>query len=315
MDSKKILEMYVKMQRVRLFEEKADQLFIKGKLPGSIHTSIGQEAAAVGVWAALRKDDYLIGSHRAHGLCVVKDMDPKRMFAELMGKKAGFCKGKGGSMHLMEAARGVLGANAIVGQQMPIAAGVGFAIQMKKRDQICACFFGDGASNTGAFHEALNIAAVWKLPVLFVCENNLYALSASFSQTTSVRDVAERAKAYSIPGAVVDGMDVLQVYETALPAVERVRRGEGPALIECKTYRFLGHSRGDPPYGPYRTKEELESWKKRDPIKKLEVELKLSPGEVERIRNEILAEYEEAVRFAEASPYPNVEEYAEDLYA
>jgi TPP-dependent pyruvate/acetoin dehydrogenase alpha subunit len=313
-DRDKMMEMYVQMVRIRLFEEKIDQLFMKGVLPGSVHTSIGQEAVAVGICQALQEDDLVIGGHRSHGLCVLKKMDPKKMFAELMGKKTGSCKGKGGSMHLMDASKGMLGANAVVGQQMPIAAGVGLALQLKNRKQICACFFGDGASNSGAFHEALNFAAIWKLPVLFVCENNLYALSASCLETTSVKDIADRSKGYGIPGFVVDGMDALAVYEAAVPAVERVRRGDGPALVEAKTYRFLGHSRGDPPYGPYRTKEELESWKKRDSIKRMAATLGLPAGEVDRIRKEIAEEYEAAVRYAEESPYPELEAYAEDIY-
>lgn len=313
-DEKKLREWHQKMLRIRFFEEKADQLFMKGLLPGTIHTSVGQEAVAVGVCEALREDDLIVGHHRCHGLCILRGVEVRKMFAELMGKKTGVCKGKAGSMHILDVSKGMLGANGVVGQQMPIAAGVGLAIKMKKSDRVCACFFGDGASNSGAFHEALNFASIWKLPVVFVCENNLYALSASFYNMTSVKDIAERAKGYSMPGVIVDGMDPLEVYKHVLAAVERARKNEGPTLIECKTYRFLGHSRADPPYGPYRTKEEWESWKRRDPIKRLEGELNLSKGEVEKIEKMILQEYEEAIEFGLNSPYPEKESALEDIY-
>lgn len=314
LDNEKLSEMYELMLRIRLFEERANQLFLKGLLPGSIHTSIGQEAVAVGVCEALREEDIVIGSHRSHGLCVAKGMEIEKMFAELLGKKNGICRGKAGSMHIMDASRGMLGATGIVGAQMPIAAGIGLAIKMKKTGQVCACFFGDGASNTGAFHEALNFAAIWKLPVVFVCENNLYALSGSFLKTTSVKDIAERGKAYDIPGVLVDGMDVTAVYESAIPAIKRARDGKGPTLVECKTYRFLGHSRADPRYGPYRTKDEWESWKERDPLRMLERALHLSRNDIEGLESRISSEYDEAIEFAKASPYPDVESCLEDIH-
>lgn len=313
-EEKKLREWHEKMLRIRLFEEKADQLFMKGLLPGTIHTSVGQEAVAMGVCEALREDDLIVGHHRCHGLCILRGVEVKRMFAELMGKRTGVCKGKSGSMHILDISKGMLGANGVVGQQMPIAAGVGLAIKMKKSDRVCACFFGDGASNSGAFHEALNFASIWELPVVFVCENNLYALSASFYKTTSVKDIAERAKGYSMPGVIVDGMDPREVYTHVLSAVDRARKNEGPTLIECKTYRFLGHSRADPPYGPYRTKEEWESWKRRDPIKRLEAELNLSKEEVEKIEKMILEEYGDAIEFGLKSPYPGEESALEDIY-
>ena len=305
----------IHMLRVRMFEEKIDELYLQGKLPGSIHTSIGQEAVSVGVLNAMRDDDLAIGSHRCHGYWVIKGMDVKGMFAELYGKRTGACKGKAGSMHLIDVTKGVMGAIGIVGQQMPMAAGIGLALKMKRSDRICLCFFGDGASNTGVFHEALNVASLWKLPVIFVCENNGYAVSVPVHCSTSVKDIAQSGQSYNIPGETVDGMDVLAVYPVAKKAAERARRGEGPSLIECKTYRFLGHSRGDPPYGPYRTKEELESWKQKDPIKKLVIDLNLSEDELSRMRKEISEEYERAVRFAEESPYPDGPEALEDIFA
>jgi len=304
----------IHMLRVRMFEEKIDELYLQGKLPGSIHTSIGQEAVSVGVLNAMREDDLAIGSHRCHGYWVIKGMDVKGMFAELYGKRTGACKGKAGSMHLIDVTKGVMGAIGIVGQQMPMAAGIGLALKMNGSDRICLCFFGDGASNTGVFHEALNVASLWKLPVIFVCENNGYAVSVPVHRSTSVRDIAQRGQSYNIPGEVVDGMDVLAVYPVAKKAVERARGGEGPSLIECKTYRFLGHSRGDPPYGPYRTKEELESWKEKDPIKKLIADLAIPEDEAARIRKQISEEYEAAVRFAEESPYPASHEALEDIF-
>ena len=304
----------VHMLRVRMFEEKIDELYLQGKLPGSIHTSIGQEAVSVGVLNAMREDDLAIGSHRCHGYWVIKGMDVKGMFAELYGKRTGSCKGKAGSMHLIDVTKGVMGAIGIVGQQMPMAAGIGLALKMNGSDRICLCFFGDGASNTGVFHEALNVASLWKLPVIFVCENNGYAVSVPVHRSTSVKDIAQRGQSYNIPGEVVDGMDVLAVYPVAKKAVERARGGEGPSLIECKTYRFLGHSRGDPPYGPYRTKEELESWKEKDPIKKLIADLAIPEDEAARIRKQISEEYEAAVRFAEESPYPASHEALEDIF-
>lgn len=313
-DEKKLMEFYRKMVRIRSFESQLDRLYMEGMVYGSIHTSIGQEAVAVGVSEALQVDDVVTGGHRSHGLCLLRGMDMKHMFAELCGRKTGICKGKAGSMHLMDPSKGMMGANGIVAQQMPIAAGIGLAIQVKKTGQVCACFFGDGASNAGVFHEALNLSAIWKLPVVYICENNLYALTVSTSTSTSVEDIAVRAKSYNIPGQVVDGMDVVKVYEAAVPAIERARRGDGPTLIECKTYRYMGHSRGDPSFGPYRTKEEWEKWRERDPIKNLEEKLGLPQDEIKGIEDEIEEDIQQAIIFAEKSPYPEQEESLEDIY-
>ena len=310
----KFREWYRKLMTIRRFEEKVDEFFRQGKITGAVHTSVGQEAVAVGVSAALEERDLVVATHRGHGHCLMRGADLKAMMAELFGKATGLCRGKGGSMHIVDVKRGMLGAMGIVGAGMPIAAGVGLAIKMQKTGQVCVCFFGDNASNGGPFHEAHNVSSLWKLPVVFVCENNLYGISVSVKKSTSVEDIAVRAKGYNMPGVVVDGMDVLAVYRAAKEAVERARRGEGPSLLECKTYRFLGHSRGDPPYGPYRTKEELDSWKKRDPRLLLIKQGELSPEEIERIDKEVAEAIEEAIRYAEASPQPDIKVALEDVY-
>lgn len=311
----KFRELYKKLITIRMFEEKVDEFFRQGKVIGAVHTSVGQEAVAVGVAEALNENDLVIATHRGHGHCLMRGAELKPMMAELFGKAMGLCKGKGGSMHIVDVKRGMLGAMGIVGAGMPIATGVGFAIKMQKTGQICACFFGDNASNGGPFHESLNLSSLWKLPVVFVCENNLYGITVSVKKSTSVQDIAVRAKGYDIPGVVVDGMDVIAVYEAAREAVKRARSGNGPSLLECKTYRFLGHSRGDPPYGPYRTKEELESWKKRDPRLLLIKQGGLSNEEVSRIDKEVAKAIEEAVRYAEESPLPDVRTALEHVYA
>ena len=310
----KFREWYRKLMTIRRFEEKVDEFFRQGKITGAVHTSVGQEAVAVGVSAALEERDLVVATHRGHGHCIMRGADLKAMMAELFGRATGLCKGKGGSMHIVDVKRGMLGAMGIVGAGMPIAAGVGLAIKMQKTGQVCVCFFGDNASNGGPFHEAHNVSSLWKLPVVFVCENNLYGISVSVKKSTSVGDIAVRAQGYNMPGVVVDGMDVLAVYKAAKEAVERARRGEGPSLLECKTYRFLGHSRGDPPYGPYRTKEEVDSWKKRDPRLLLIEQGGLSPEEVERFDKEVGEAIEEAIRFAEASPQPDIKVALEDVY-
>ena len=314
LSKEKFLELYRKLMVIRRFEEKVDELFRAGKVTGAVHTSVGQEAVAVGVAEALEKDDLAIATHRGHGHCLMRGAEMKPMMAELFGKATGLCQGKGGSMHIVDVKKGMLGAMGIVGAGMPIAAGVGLAIKMQKTGQVCAVFFGDNASNGGPFHEALNVSSLWKLPVIFVCENNLYGISVSVKKTTSVQDIAVRGQGYGIPGVVVDGMDVLAVYEVAKEAVHRARNGHGPTLLECKTYRFLGHSRGDPPYGPYRTKEELDSWKKRDPRLLLIKQGKLSNGEVEQIDREVAEGVEEAVRYAEESPLPDVQIALQHIY-
>jgi pyruvate dehydrogenase E1 component alpha subunit len=308
-------DLYRKLVKIRRFEEKVDELFRQGKIYGTVHISVGQEAIAVGVGEALNENDLVIATHRGHGHCLMRGSECKLMMAELLGKATGLCRGKGGSMHIVDATRGMLGAMGIVGEGMPIATGVGLSIKMQKTRQVCACFFGDNASNSGPFHESLNVAALWKLPVVFICENNLYGLSVSLEKTSPVKDIAVRAKAYEIPGVVVDGMDVLAVYEEAKKAITRARRGKGPSLLECKTYRFLGHSRGDPSYGPYRSKKEWEAWKKRDPLMLLIEKGRLSTGEVKKIEKEVSEAIEEAVQYALRSPEPEIKTASEDIYS
>ncbi|MDH5532610.1 MAG: thiamine pyrophosphate-dependent dehydrogenase E1 component subunit alpha, partial [Candidatus Bathyarchaeota archaeon] len=236
-----MIEVYRKMLEIRRFEEKVYDLYGENLVPGTIHLYAGQEAVAAGVCANLRSDDYITSTHRGHGHCIAKGAQLKRVMAEILGKKTGYCSGKGGSMHIADFSIGMLGATAVVGAGLPIAAGAGLSIRLRKTDQVVACFFGEGASNQGTFHEGINMAAIWKLPVLFVCENNLYAMGTRQSIVMAIENVADRATAYGIPGVVVDGNDVMAVYEAAREAVERARSGKGPTLMECKTYRHKGH--------------------------------------------------------------------------
>ncbi|MEM2419923.1 MAG: pyruvate dehydrogenase (acetyl-transferring) E1 component subunit alpha [Candidatus Bathyarchaeia archaeon] len=317
LSKEKLVEMYRLMVKIRLFEEKVFELYAENLVPGTIHLYTGQEAVAVGVCSALRKDDYITSTHRGHGHCIAKGADVKRVMAEILGKKTGYCKGKGGSMHIADFSIGMLGATAVVGAGIPIAAGAGLSIKLRGTDQVVACFFGDGASNQGTFHEGINMAAIWSLPVIFVCENNLYAMGTRQSMVMRIENIADRAAAYGIPGVVVDGNDVLAVYEATLKAAERARKGEGPTLIECKTYRHRGHSRVDP--AKYRPREEVEAWLVKDPIKRFREKILglnvLTETEIQQIDREEAAEIEEAVRYAMESPYPAPEEALEDVYA
>jgi TPP-dependent pyruvate/acetoin dehydrogenase alpha subunit len=246
LSNEKLIEMYRTMKKIREFETKAAELFAEGSIPGFVHLYIGEEAVATGVCANLKDSDYITSTHRGHGHIIAKGGDLKYMFAELFGKATGYCKGKGGSMHIADADRGILGANGIVGAGHNIAVGAGLSAKYRGTDQVCVCFFGDGSTNQGTFHESLNLASIWKLPVIFVCENNLYGISMHQSRHQAIQDVADRAVAYNIPGVVVDGNDVLAVYEAAKEAIDRARNGQGPTLIECKTYRQRGHFEGDP---------------------------------------------------------------------
>jgi len=313
----KMVQMYRKMLEIRHFEEKVYYLFVQGILPGTVHLYTGQEAVAVGVCSNLRKDDFVTSTHRPHGHFIAKGGTLRQLMAELYAKKTGCSKGKGGSMHLCDFEVGMPPSIAIVAAAVPVASGMGLAFKMKRTDQVVACFFGDGASNEGAWHEGLNVAAIWKLPVIFVCENNVYAASTRTSTMMLVKNVADRASAYGIPGMVIDGNDVLAVYNTLHDAVTRARAGLGPTLVECLTYRHSGHSRGDP--APYRPKHEVDEWLKKDPItrfrKKL-VELHiLTESEVEEVEKRVLSEVDEAVSFAERSPSPNPEEALQDVFA
>jgi len=313
----KMVEMYRKMLEIRHFEEKVYYLFVQGVLPGTVHLYTGQEAVAVGVCSNLRRDDFVTSTHRPHGHFIAKGGALKQLMAELYAKKTGCSKAKGGSMHLCDLEVGMPPSIAIVAAAVPVAAGMGLAFKMKRTDQVVTCFFGDGATNEGAWHEGLNVAAIWKLPVVFVCENNLYAASTRTSTMMPVKNVADRASAYGIPGMVIDGNDVLAVYNALHEAVTRARNGLGPTLVECLTYRHSGHSRGDP--APYRPKQEVEEWLKKDPIarfrKKL-IELNvLTENEAEEVEKGVLNEVDEAVSFAEKSPSPNPEEALQDVFA
>lgn len=312
----RLLWMYERMVKIRRFEEEAHLLFLKGELPGTVHLYTGQEAVAVGVCAALRSDDYVTSTHRPHGHALAKGVSPKALMAELFARATGCCRAKGGSMHVGDIRVGMVPAIAIVGAGIPIAAGIALAFKRLGTDRVVACFFGDGASNEGAFHEGLNMAAIWDLPVIFVCENNLYGASTHVSRVMRVQHVADRAAAYGMPGVVVDGMDVLVVYDAVQQAVDRARAGQGPTLVECETYRYVGHSRSDP--GHYRPQAEVEAWRARDPIPRLRAWLLAegiaTAGEIEVIEKAVERELEEAVAFARASPEPRPEEALEDVY-
>jgi pyruvate dehydrogenase E1 component alpha subunit len=316
-DKKTLLALYRRMVTVRHFELMAGERFAAGEIPGFIHLSIGQEASSVGVCSCLRKDDYVATTHRGHGHMIAKGADLKRMTAELFGKRTGYCKGKGGSMHIADFAIGFLGANGVVAGGLPIIVGAGLSIQMRRTDQVAVCFFGDGAANRGPVHEAMNMAAVWKLPVLFVVENNGYASTTPLSASCSVTELSRRAAAYDMPGETVDGNDVLAVRKATAAAVARARAGEGPTFIENKTYRFKGHFEGDPQ--KYRTPEEIQSWREKDPVERFARVLRrkryLSRKREEQIREEAQAELAEALSYARESPLPEPEEALTDLYS
>jgi pyruvate dehydrogenase E1 component alpha subunit len=316
LDKPLLLEVYKKMVSVRTFEETAADLFLKGQLPGFLHVYVGEEAVAAGVMAHLADNDYITSTHRGHGHAVAKGARLDMMMAELHAKKTGYCHGKGGSMHIADLDLGILGANGIVGGGVPIATGAGLALKMKKTDRVCVCFFGDGASNTGAFYEGVNLAAVWNLPVIFVCENNQYAESTPRATHQKVKYVSDRAAAFNIPGESMDGMDVFDVYDKAGRAIDRARKGDGPMLLEARTYRFFGHFVGDPQN--YRTKEEVEEWKKRDPIQmfrtRVVAESTLTAAEMDAVDAQIKRDMEAALEFARQSPEPEVELALQDIF-
>jgi pyruvate dehydrogenase E1 component alpha subunit len=305
-----------KMHIIRKFEEGAEDLYQRGLSYGTMHLSVGQEASAVGATMMLRKTDYITSTHRGHGHCIGKGAEAKYMFAEFLGKEEGYCRGRGGSMHIADMSVGNLGANGIVGGGIPIATGAALGIKQQKRDDVVVCFFGDGANNEGAFHESLNMAAVWKLPVVFVCENNQYGMSVSTERSTAVKDVATRAIAYNMPGITVDGNVIADVAEAVDEAISHARRGHGPSLIECKTYRTKGHSRSD--RNRYRNKEEIETWKTRDPIPAFVRELidngVLTQREADAIDAKTTQEIADAVTFAQNGTPPSPIDVASDVY-
>ena len=310
--------MFQKMLTIRRFEERAIREYEAGNLYGFIHSYIGQEAIAVGVCAHLRIDDRIVSNHRGHGHCIAKGADMKPMMAEIFGKKTGYCKGKGGSMHIADFKIGMLGANGIVGAGLPIATGSAIAAQLEDGDRISVVFFGDGAVGEGEFHESLNLASIWKLPIVFVCENNMYGVNTPTSYSMAADNVADRAGAYSMPGEVADGNDLFTVYETARKAVDRARAGEGPSLIEFRTYRWRAHFEGGG-MPDLRPGDELEEWKKKCPVAFMKQKLVamgvMDPDEIKILDAEIMTSVQEAVDFAVQSPEPAPEDAMEDIFS
>ncbi len=319
MDREDLLSLYRQMLLIRRFEEKSAEMYALAKIAGFLHLYIGEEAVAVGAIAALRPDDYVISAYRDHGHCLAKGSDPNRVMAELFGKATGLCKGKGGSMHLVDEPRRFMGGYAIVGGHLPLAVGLAFAIQYQKHDQVALCFFGEGALPSGHAHEAFNLAALWKLPVIFLCENNRYAMGTPIERGIAVfHNVAEMARSYGIEAVQVDGMDVLAVRALLRDVVARVRTSPAPYFVEARTYRFMGHSMADPAHGHYRTRDEVEEERKRDPLLLLRQTLVkeglASDADFKRLEKEIGGVVAEAIRFADESPFPDPGALYEDVY-
>lgn len=314
--SAQLTEALRKMYLIRKFEEGAEDCYTRGLIHGTMHLSIGQEASAVGTCMALSDADQITSTHRGHAHCVAKGAEVSRMFAEFFGKEAGYCKGRGGSMHIADVEKGNLGANGIVAGGIPIAVGAALTSKQLNTGKVVVCFFGDGANNEGAFHESLNMASVWKLPVVFVCENNKYGMSTSIERSTAIKNIADRAQAYSMPGKTIDGNDFSEVAETLTEAIDFARNGGGPSLIESLTYRWRGHSKSD--RNRYRSKEEIEKWIEKDPIVRfsdLLVEHNiLTSGDIKALEDQVISEIEEAIEFAKSSPDPLISEITRDVY-
>jgi pyruvate dehydrogenase E1 component alpha subunit len=308
--------LYRQMLLIRRFEERCAQLYVEGKIGGFLHLYIGQEAVGVGAMSVMRPDDYLIAYYRDHGYALARGADPRLLLAELCGKFTGISRGKGGSMHFYDVPRGNFGGDGIVGGHLPLAAGIGYGIRLRSTDQACLCFFGDGAVNEGAFHEALNVSALWDLPVVYIIENNRYGMGTSIDRASSVKDLYQRASAYGIPRREINGMDLLAVRNAVTEAIERARTEKRPTLLEAETYRYRGHSMSDP--GKYRTKEEVEEMMKSDPIllwgKRLMEQERFSQADLDAVDKDVLAQMEAAVAFVESSPDPPVESMYEDVY-
>jgi len=311
-----LLWMYERMRLIREFEDRMHDLFAEGRLPGFVHLYAGEEAIAVGVCSQLTDDDYITSTHRGHGHCIAKGVDVKEMAAELYGKATGSCKGKGGSMHIADVDKGMMGANGIVGGGGPLSCGSALSAKVLGKDSVTVCFFGDGASEQGTTHESMNLASIWKLPVVFVCENNGFAESTPVSYHASVKDIADRATAYGMPGLTIDGTDIFAVVEAAGEAIDRARKGEGPTLIECKAFRYYGHFEGDAV--TYYTDEMREEFKTRDPISKFRKNVSernlLSEEELNEIDAQAKKTVDEAIEFAEASPMPAPEDLMTNVY-
>jgi len=311
------IKLFTLMLTIRCFEEKVSELFLGGKIPGFIHLSIGQEAVAVGCCFPLKREDYISNTHRGHGQCIAKGADIKILMAEIFGKATGYCKGKGGSMHLASLDLGILGANGIVAGGIPIAVGAAFSARYRKSNQVVACFFGDGATGEGAFYESLNLASILKLPIIFVCENNQWAEFSPQSIHMDIEKISQRALAFgNIKGETIDGNDVIAVYDAMIKAIDRARRGDGPTLLECRTTRFRGHYEGDPQ--KYRPKEDLEEAKKKDPIERFKKSLLekniITEKAIAQIEGSIKSKIDDAVKYAEDSPLPLPEEALKDVY-
>ncbi|MFP4330490.1 MAG: thiamine pyrophosphate-dependent dehydrogenase E1 component subunit alpha [Spirochaetaceae bacterium] len=316
LSKEQLQDMYMKMLLTRAFEEKVAYFFSRGMVHGTTHLYVGEEATAVGAIANLSDEDWITSTHRGHGHTIAKGLDVNRMMAELLGKQDGYCKGKGGSMHISDITMGHLGANGIVGGGIPIATGAGLTVKLKGEDKVVVCFFGDGAINEGTFHESLNLASAWKLPVIFICENNQYGMSTSTSKATNIDDLSVRAQAYGIPGKRVDGNDIFAVYETVKEAKEHVKK-EGPYLIVAETYRYMGHSKSDA--NRYRTKEEINEWKQKDPIPRMRSRLEenkvFSSDDLDEMEAKAKQMIEDAVAFAQSSPDPDPSDLPKDVYA
>jgi len=318
LDNKELIEMYRTMLTIRRFEERVSKEFIDGKVLGYVHVYIGEEAIATGVCKNLRLTDRIVSHHRGHGHCIAKGADIRRMMAEIFGKKTGYCKGKGGSMHIADFSVGMLGANGIVGAGLPIATGAAVAAQLEGNQGVAAVFFGDGGVHEGEFHETMNLASIWKLPLIFVCENNFYAVNTPSANVIAIDEIYKRAAAYQMPGMAVDGNDVEAVHKAAEELVARAREGKGPSFLECRTYRWHGHFETRMPMEA-RPAEEVAAWKKKDPIPAMAAKL-LARGivtqpDLEKMNDQILAQVEEAVKYANDSPLPAPEDAMEDVYS
>ena len=316
-DRERAGKIYLTMRRIRAFEFKAVNLFENNKLRGSVHLYIGQEAIAATICSRLTDEDYIASTHRGHGHCIAKGASLDKCMAELMGKDTGYCRGRSGSMHIADFTKGNLGANAIVAGGIPIATGAALSLKMQHRPHVAVSFFGDGASNEGVFHEALNMASIWKLPIIFVCENNHYGISMSQDRHQAIKDIADRGAAYNVPGVAVDGNDPIAVYEAAEEAVARARAGKGPTLIECKTYRQHGHFEGDP--ATYKPKEEQAAWMAKDPMPRFEKYLEengvMTADEIKAVKDAVDKQIEEAIAFADAQPFAPEESAVVDVYS
>jgi acetoin:2,6-dichlorophenolindophenol oxidoreductase subunit alpha len=306
-----------KMYLIRFFEEKAEELYALGKIHGTMHLSIGQEASAVGACLALQSDDYILSTHRGHGHSIAKGADLFLMMAEFFGKESGYCRGRGGSMHIADVEGGNLGANGVVGGGLPVSIGVGLSIKMQRNERVCLTFFGDGAANEGAFHEAINMSSIYQLPVVYVCENNQYAMSMPAKKAFAIEKISQRAAGYGVPGVTVDGNDLFAVYEAVREAVDRARAGSGPSLVENFTYRWRGHSKSDRQL--YRTREEVKEWQARDPIPRVRERLMaaglFSQEDLDQVEQEAHQKIEDSVAFAEAAPDPNPDQLLDGVYA